>query len=286
MNPKNSTLGFIHSTYALGAVDGPGLRFLVFLQGCTLRCLYCHNPDSIKLPKIDSSQFNFANKDKLKGSCSPLTGITYTQCTARDLFAKIKRYKGYLTSHQGGITISGGEPLLQADFVTELLQLCKEEGIHSAIDTSGFPPLSQTKKALKLADLILMDLKAIDGELYRKITSVDIQPSLNTINFLQENQIPTWIRFVLVPNLNDSEEHLNEIGLFLKNLHEQQKFIEKFEVLPFHQIGAFKWEELGEKYLLKDFREANEEDVKRCYEIVNKYVNLTELASRENNSIN
>lgn len=271
MTKENSTIGFIHSTHALGAVDGPGLRFLVFLQGCVLRCLYCHNPDTIKLPKLDSIQISSSHKDKFS-SLSNTT--TYMRCTAGDLFAKIKKYKGYLTSSQGGITISGGEPLLQADFVAELLQLCKEEGIHSAIDTGGFPPLSKTKKALKLTDLVLMDLKAIDADLYKKITSVDIQPSLNTINFLKENQIPTWIRFVLVPNLNDSQEHLNEIGKLLKNLHEQHKFIEKFEVLMFHQMGAFKWEELGEKYLLKDFREANQDDVRRCYEIINKYVNF------------
>ncbi|TVQ47050.1 MAG: radical SAM protein [Gloeocapsa sp. DLM2.Bin57] len=274
MSQKDSTLGFIHSTHALGTVDGPGLRFLVFLQGCLLKCVYCHNPDSIKLPKLGKSQFNSSHKDKVLTSLLPLNGTTYSQCTASELFAKIKKYKGYLTSCKGGITISGGEPLVQADFVVELLQLCKQEGIHSAIDTSGFLPLSKTQQALKLADLVLMDLKAIDADIYKKITSVNIQPSLNTINFLKENQIPTWIRFVLVPNLNDGEEHLHKIGKFLKNLEQQQKFIEKFEVLPFHQMGAFKWEELGEEYLLKDFKEANQDDLKRCYEIVNQYVNF------------
>lgn len=230
--------GRIHSFESFGTVDGPGIRFIVFMQGCPLRCIYCHNPDSWK-----SSE-----------------GKVYT---VDEVFNEILKYRSYIQSSNGGVTISGGEPLLQTAFVNELLRKCRDEGIHTALDTSGAIPLAQSAESLKLADMVLLDLKAIVPELYRDITGSELAPVLATVNFLDENNIRTWARHVLVPGLTDDDKMLNELAKFVA----EHKNIELVEILPFHQFGQFKWQELKYEYALADTPEPTKDRVENAVKI-------------------
>ncbi|MGR3277894.1 pyruvate formate-lyase-activating protein [Acaryochloris marina NIES-2412] len=226
--------GRIHSVETCGSVDGPGLRFVVFMQGCPLRCLYCHNPD-----------------------CRDATGGQVT--TVEALITEIKRYQSYMQASGGGITVSGGEPLLQPKFVAELMCQCQALGIHTALDTSGFSDLASAQQVLQYTDLVLLDIKSYDPERFTQVTQVSREPTLYIARYLHQMGKPTWIRFVLVPGLTDDSEDVADLAQFVASLTN----VERVEVLPFHQMGAYKWEQLGYDYRLKETPPPSPELVER-----------------------
>lgn len=237
-------IGHIHSFESFGTVDGPGIRYVVFLQGCPLRCLYCHNPDT------------------WKGE-----GKTYT---AEEVVELSLRYKNYF-GDKGGVTVTGGEPLLQIDFVTELFTLLKKRGVHTCVDTSGitFDPHSEIsvekhKKLLEVADLFLLDIKHIDDEACKKLTGKSNANTLAFARFLSDNQKPMWIRQVLVPGLTDADESLQRTRAFIESL----KTVEEIEVLPYHSMGEVKYEKLGIEYPLKGVEAPKKERVRHAKRIL------------------
>lgn len=215
----NNVMGRIHSVESFGALDGPGIRYVLFLQGCPLRCVYCHNPDSW-----------CAQGGQAIGS--------------EDVVNDILRYKNFIKN--GGVTLSGGEPLMQADFAASILEGCHEHGLHTALDTSGGVPILLSRPAIERADLLLLDIKAADDELFRKISGRDIQNTLDTLNLCEELGKPVWLRHVLVPGLTMDDVHLHQLGTMLQHY----RCIERVEILPFHKMGEYKWEAMGEPYTL------------------------------------
>ena len=231
--------GRIHSFESLGAVDGPGIRFIIFMQGCHLKCKYCQNRDTWDL----------------KG------GVEYE---TEDVLDKILRYKNYITPN-GGVTISGGEPLLQVDFLIELFEKLKKEKIHTCIDTSGSVALTdKVKKLIDLTDLFLLDIKCINDDICKDLTGVSNKKELEFAKYLSDNNKKMWIRQVLIPQITDNENDLKELANYLKSLNG----VEKFELLKYHDLGRFKWENLNLEYPLARYRTANEADVKRAKEIM------------------
>lgn len=234
--------GRIHSIETCGTVDGPGIRFVIFTQGCPLRCQYCHNPDTWKITD----------------------GKTIT---VEELIKEIEKYKSYIKFSGGGVTVTGGEPLMQPQFVKELFYQCKQKGIHTALDTSGYIPLEHAKEVLEYTDLVLLDIKSFDPQVYKDLTGVSNEPTLKLAQYLSDNNKPMWIRFVLVPNLTNNPVHIDALAAFLSNL----KNIEKIEILPFHKMGEYKWEELGYPYQLKDTPTPSKEMINNAKEIFKKY---------------
>lgn len=219
--------GNIHSFESFGTVDGPGIRYVVFMQGCPMRCKYCHNPDTWQVG----------------------AGKKYT---AEAVFKDILKYKNYIKS--GGVTVSGGEPLLQAEFIAELFRLLKAEGIHTALDTSGVTfdkdnPQSVEKhlSVLRYTDLVLLDIKHIDEDEHKALTGFSNKRTLDFAQFLSENGKKMWIRHVLVPDITDKDEYLQKLKQFISGL----KTVERVEVLPYHTMGEVKYEKLGLPYPLK-----------------------------------
>ena len=218
--------GKIHSVETLGAADGPGLRFVLFLQGCSLRCKYCHNPDT----------WAACNAER--------TAI------AEDIANEIIRYKNYF-GKKGGVTVSGGEPLLQLDFLTELFKILKQNGIHTAIDTSGAPYNEydpRYKELLALTDLVILDIKHIDDLKCRELTGTGNIATKKFAKTLSDNGVAMWIRQVLVPGLTDDENDLKRTREWINTL----KTVERVEVLPYHTLGKPKYEKLGLSYPLGD----------------------------------
>ncbi|GCL35283.1 pyruvate formate-lyase activating enzyme [Sphaerospermopsis reniformis] len=230
--------GHIHSVETCGTVDGPGIRFVIFTQGCLLRCLYCHNPDT---------------RDTAGG-------ITVTP---EELIAEIEKYRSYMQFSGGGVTISGGEPLLQPEFVREIFRRCKELQIHTALDTSGFPDLTASKPVLEFVDLVLLDIKSFDPKTYLHLTGVSVEPTLRFAEYLRDINKPTWIRFVLVPNLTDDLENVTKLAEFISKLTN----IEKLEVLPFHKLGEYKWHQLKYHYELENTQPPTPEQIQKVQEI-------------------
>ena len=229
----------VHSIDSFGTVDGPGIRFLLFLQGCGLKCKYCHNRDT-----WDANGGEYMSID--------------------DIFNKIIRYKEYI-NHGGGVTISGGEPLLQPKFLIELFTRLKEENIHTCIDTSGMLPLtSEIKKVLSLTDLVLLDIKHIDSDKCKDLVGFTNELELNFARYLSDNSIPMWIRQVLIPGITDNEKDLIRLKKFLATL----KTVEKVELLPYHSLGKHKWTDLGLVYELEGIPSATTNDIKRAKEIL------------------
>lgn len=218
----------VHSIESFGSVDGPGIRFVVFLKGCKLRCLYCHNPDTWTLQGKDMR-------------------------TADELLEQALRYKAYW-GKKGGITVSGGEALLQIDFMIEFFRKAKALGIHTAVDTSAGPfskkePFfSKFKALMSYTDLVLLDIKHIDSEQHKKLTGQGNENILDCARYLSQTGKPVWVRHVLATSITDDDNYLRQLGDFLKTL----KNIEKIEVLPYHSLGAYKWEQLGIPYALKN----------------------------------
>lgn len=221
-------LGYVHSIETFGSVDGPGIRFVVFMQGCRLRCAFCHNPDTWSL-----------------GGGTPYT--------AKELVDQAVDYQAYW-GDSGGITISGGEPLLQIDFILELFKLAKEKGIHTAIDTCGAPfttdePFySVYDELMEYTDLVLMDIKHINNEFHKEYTMSENTAILNMARNLSERKIPMWIRHVLVPEHSDFDEDLEALSEFIQSLGSA---VQNVEVLPYHRLGVYKYEELGIPYRLE-----------------------------------
>lgn len=218
--------GKIHSVETLGAADGPGLRFVLFLQGCSLRCKYCHNPDTWAVCNAERT------------------------ATAEDIANEIIRYKNYF-GKKGGVTVSGGEPLLQLDFLTELFKILKQNGIHTAIDTSGAPYNEydpRYKELLALTDLVILDIKHIDDLKCRELTGTGNIATKKFAKTLSDNGVAMWIRQVLVPGLTDDENDLKRTREWIDTL----KTVERVEVLPYHTLGKPKYEKLGLSYPLED----------------------------------
>lgn len=237
-------IGYVHSLESFGAADGPGVRYMIFLSGCAMRCQFCHNPDTWKV-----------------GAGTPYT--------ADELLSKAMRYRSYWGS-KGGITVSGGEPLLQIDFLLELFRKAKEKGIHTAIDTSGNPyttkePFySKWKELMKLTDLVLLDIKQIDEEEHRKLTGFSNQNILALARELSDWKIPVWIRHVLVPGGSDRDEYLMRLADFLATLSN----VERVDVLPYHTLGVFKWEKLGIPYPLEGVEPPTRERIENAERIL------------------
>ncbi len=232
--------GRIHSVETFGAVDGPGVRFVVFFQGCPLRCLYCHNPDSWD-----------ANSGR--------------EITIGELLAEIVRYKSFIKN--GGVTLSGGEPLLQYEFAKQLLLACRKEGLHTAIDTSGCIPVSVCAGAVDEADLVLLDIKAVDTLLSSKLSGMGNENALELLRYCEETNKPVWIRHVLLPGWTLDTEQAHRMGQLLAPL----RSVKKVELLPFHKMGEFKWEELKLEYTLTETLPPEPERVEAIKHILKSY---------------
>ncbi len=228
----------IHSVETCGSVDGPGIRYVIFFKGCPLRCVYCHNPDTW-------------SDDK---------GI---EVTVSELFSDIKNYKEFMRFSGGGITVTGGEPLMQSEFIYELFKLCEKNNIHTAIDTSGNVFNENVKKVLEYTNLVLLDIKAFDDKIFKSITGKSVKNTLLFAKWLNEKNIDTWIRFVFVPTVNDDFEDIIKIANYVQGLNN----VSRVEVLPFHKMGEYKWEELKLKYKLKDVMPPLEKDVEKVKNI-------------------
>lgn len=233
--------GFIHSVETFGVLDGPGIRYVIFFQGCPLRCLYCHNPDTWLMDTSDLKRM-----------------------TASELVSDALRYKNYIS---GGVTLSGGEPLYQSDFAFALIRLCKRNGFHVAIDTAGSVPLQACEKAVAAADLILLDLKAIDPVKCRMITGKDNKSAINLLRYCEEIHKDVWIRHVVVPGLTLDREMLTQTAAFLSSF----SCIQKVELLPFHKMGEYKWKELGIDYTLSGVREPTASQMEEANAIFRNY---------------
>ena len=241
-NTITTPKGRIHSIETCGTVDGPGIRYVIFTQGCPLRCLYCHNPDCRH----------------------PEDG---REVTVDELIVDIQKYRSYMNSSGGGVTITGGEPLMQPEFITDIFRRCQELGIHTTLDTSGYVNLATAKPVLDYVDLVLLDIKSFDKKTYHQVTSVCIEPTLNFARYLSEINKSAWIRFVLVPNLTDSPQNIQNLAKFIAGLNN----VERVEILPFHKMGEYKWEQLGYDYQLRDTPEASPELVNKAKAIFQEY---------------
>lgn len=240
--------GYIHSFETFGTVDGPGIRFVVFFKGCPLRCKYCHNPDTWTLDNALIME-------------------------PQEIVSKIIKYKHYFKDG-GGVTLSGGEPLVQLDFVIELCKLLKEEAIHIAIDTSGYPfikddvnVVSKFKQLINYVDLFLLDIKHSDEAKHIELTGVSNQNTLDFATFLSKNHKHMWIRHVLVPGITGERSQL----IKLNNLIETLSFVDKIEVLPYHTMGINKYQNLGIDYPLKNINPPSKEEIenaKRIFKIL------------------
>ena len=236
--------GRIHSVESFGSADGPGVRYIVFLKGCNMRCQYCHNPDTWAK---DGGEL----------------------MTPEEVLKKALRYKTYWKEN-GGITVSGGEALLQIDFVTELFRLAKEKGVNTCLDTSGNPfsleePFkSKFDELMKYTDLFMLDIKHMDDAAHRKLTGQTNQNILEMAAYLSDHGKAMWIRHVLVPGITTEEDELHRLRSFLDTL----KTVERVEVLPYHTLGVFKWKELGIPYQLEGVDPPTKEQIDRAKEIL------------------
>lgn len=241
MELEKNKIAKVHSVETFGTVDGPGIRFVLFLQGCPLKCKYCHNRDT-----WDSS--------------------LGTKRTLEDILKEIKRYTPYFNTSHGGVTVSGGEPLLQAQFVTELFKELRKLKIHTALDTAGSIPINDDiKELLKYTDLVLLDIKHINDAKAKDLTSLSNKNNLDFANYLDKNNIPVWIRQVLVPGYTDDENDLKELKKFIDSLSN----VKRVELLPYHNLGEFKWKDFNEEYPLKNIEAPSKEQIRKAKEILN-----------------
>jgi len=223
MHSNVGKAGHVHSIDTCGMVDGPGIRYLVFLAGCPLRCKYCHNPDTW---------------DKKSGKIMAVG----------EIIEDIKRYKSYMKFSGGGVTVSGGEPLAQPDFLEALLASCKASGFHTAIDTSGYANRRAVQRVLAHTDLVLLDIKSINPDTYKDVAGVPIDRTLRMLDFCRDMGRKVWVRFVLVPGLTDDLDDMRRLAEYLKPYEN----VEKVDVVPFHKVGEYKWRDLNIDYELTD----------------------------------
>ncbi len=235
------TSGFVHSIQTLGALDGPGLRFVVFLQGCNLRCGCCHNPDTWEV-------------------------VGGTEYSADEIVKKAVRYKNYF-GDKGGITLSGGEPLLQPEFAKEIFEKCRQEKINTCLDTSGSILNGEVKELLKYTDRVLLDVKYHSDSLYREHVGCSIDEPLKFLSYLNEKNIPTTLRQVIIPGLNDSDENI----AFLNGLTNTHSCVDSVELLPFKKMCQVKYDNLGIKFKFAGFNEPSKE----LMEKLNKNIRTT-----------
>jgi pyruvate formate lyase activating enzyme len=229
-------IGYYHSYEITGSVNGPGIRFMLYLSGCPLRCQYCQNPDMWTLR-------------------------SGRRVTVGRMFDEVAKYASFIRTAHGGITVSGGEPMLQIRFLEALLRRCKQDlGLHTAVDTSGFLGARASEDFLDLVDLFLLDIKAGDEELYQLVTSAELEPTLRFARRLSDRGNRMWLRYVLVPGLTDAEDDVEKVARFMSTL----AHVERVEVLPFHQLGAGKWTDLRLPYQLADVPPAAPELVRRA----------------------
>lgn len=231
-------MGRIHSVESMGLVDGPGIRYVVFFQGCSIRCLYCHNPDTWDL----SSGY---------------------EISAEDLIKKVLRFKPYFEKSGGGVTISGGEPLMQPDFLIEFLKLCKDNCINTTIDTAGFG-IGKYEEILKYTDLVLLDIKHVDNEGYIKITGNNIDRFLEFKEALDKQNSRLWIRHVVIPCITDSKEHIKKLNRIIK----QFKNVEKVQLLPYHTLGVNKYKVMNVDYPLKNVKNMSKEKTSELEKLI------------------
>ena len=237
--------GYIHSTESFGSVDGPGVRFIIFVSGCPMRCQFCHNPDTWTMKDADWQ-------------------------TADEVLKKALRYKNYW-GEKGGITVSGGEPLLQIDFLIELFRKAKKNGVHTTLDTSGNPftreepYFSKFNELMKYTDLFMLDIKHIDDEEHKKLTGQTNKNILDMAQYLSKNGKKMWIRHVLVPGITTDERYLKQLREFIDTL----KTVDRVEVLPYHTLGVFKWKELGIPYQLEGVEPPTKEQIECAKRILN-----------------
>ncbi|CZR96131.1 Pyruvate formate-lyase 1-activating enzyme [Clostridioides difficile] len=234
--------GKIHSIETFGTVDGPGIRYILFFQGCPLRCKYCHNRDT----------------------WDTKSGKEYT---VDEIITDALKYTSFMKFSGGGITASGGESTLQPEFLSELFKKAKENDIHTCLDTSGFVDIKTIDPILDNTDLVLLDLKHMVEEKSIDLTGVGMDKALKLARHLDSRNIPVWIRHVLVPGITDYTDNLEKLGQFVATL----KNVERFELLPYHSMGIHKWENLGIDYELKDVPDASKEDIKKASEIISKF---------------
>ena len=228
---KTENSGYVHSIQSLGTVDGPGIRFVVFLSGCPLRCKCCHNPDTWEF-----------------GS-----GTLYT---AEDIVKKAERYRSYF-GEKGGITLSGGEPLCQAEFCTEIFRLCKEKGINTCLDTSGAVLNENVLNLLSYTDRVLLDIKYTDNDLYKENVGMTLNGALDFLSLLEKMKIPTTVRQVVIPEINDSDENYS----LLCDIIRSHSCVDGIELLPFRKICQVKYDEMGIKFPFSAVSEADTEKV-------------------------
>ena len=236
--------GYVHSIESFGTVDGPGIRLVVFMQGCPMRCLYCHNPDTWK------------------------TGAG-KETDAKDIIEEYNKNRAFYK--KGGINVTGGEPLVQIDFLIELFRLCKKNGIHTCIDTSGvtysetnLEYMAKLDELMKLTDLVLLDIKHIDSAAHEKLTGQGNERPLAFAKYLEEKKIPVWIRHVILPGYTDDEAELTALGEFIGGL----KNLRALDVLPYHTLGVSKYAELGIEYPLEGKPSATAADAARAKSII------------------
>ena len=247
MNQNNNgpVKGAIHSIESFGSVDGPGVRYVIFVKGCNMRCQFCHNPDTWTMKDADWQ-------------------------TADEVLKKALRYKNYW-GEKGGITVSGGEPLLQIDFLIELFRKAKKNGVHTTLDTSGNPftreepYFSKFNELMKYTDLFMLDIKHIDDEEHKKLTGQTNKNILDMAQYLSKNGKKMWIRHVLVPGITTDERYLKQLREFIDTL----KTVDRVEVLPYHTLGVFKWKELGIPYQLDGVEPPTEEQIECAKRILN-----------------
>lgn len=229
----------VHSVESFGTVDGPGIRFILFLQGCNLQCKYCHNRDTWD---VNQGQYR----------------------SLEDILKQVRKYKNYIMPN-GGVTVTGGEPLLQVKFLIEFFKELKKEGIHTCIDTSGMVTITEDiKELLSLTDLVLLDIKHIDDEKCKKLVGFSNKLELEFAKYLSDNNIKMWLRQVIIPGYTDNEQDLIKLKNFIKEL----KTVEKVELLPYHSMGKYKWEKLKVKYELKDVPDATQENIDKAKKLL------------------
>lgn len=240
MNQCKKIIGQVHSFQSLGTVDGPSVRSVIFMQGCPLRCVCCHNPDT----------WSF---------------VGGTEYSVDEMLQKVLRFKSYY-GNDGGVTVSGGEPLMQTDFLIELFKELKKYGIHTALDTSGCILNENVKTLLEYTDMVLLDFKYTNATDYLKYTGMEMSKAEEFLAYLEEKNKRTWLRYVVIPNLNDSNESIAK----LFELKKQYSCIEKIELLPFRKLCLEKYDEMGIEFPLKDTPEAKQDYINELYNIYKK----------------
>jgi len=243
INLINEVIGRVHSFETFGTADGPGIRFIVFFQGCIMRCLYCHNRDTWPLKAGRS-------------------------VTVNELMNEIVTYKHFIMPNGGGVTASGGEAILQSEFVSRWFKACHLENIHTCLDTNGYHHVnSKVQELIDESDLIMLDLKQIDNKIHKKLTGVSNKKILAFAKYLQKIGKRTWIRYVVVPGFTDDDKSANELGKLISDMQN----IEKVELLAYHKLGAYKWQAFGESYQLENVEPPPIITLQRISEIIQSY---------------